>query len=377
MSVKSYNSPHGKAWRVRVSKGPRGARIEVSRVVFGTKAEAKEVEAELRLSLVGLHRPVLSFPSLETPPTVAPSLEVVAARYLRYAKKATRSGGTIEGHLKHALRILGPKTKTAEIGKADIVSFVMKRRNEKNRQGDLISPGTVDRELTTIKAMFNLAKAEDLLRINPADGVPLARLDDSRDRVLSNDEFLKVLAVLHPFHRLIWLIARFTGLRRHHVLDLRFDQFKGGIIRPEGWHPEQNFRRSSKVFGTPPYPKSLLPILRTAKPPRGGGTPEEKRPLVFPWKDKAMKSLQTVFENSRHRSGADYWFHDLRRTFATDLRNKGVPLEVRTSILGHAPDPRYKSHMIYQVVTEAEIRKVGKLVFDDPFFKECLELAKS
>ncbi len=307
----------------------------------------------------------------ESPSPSNPSLYDLTTAYLDYVQNATRSYTTVIGHVRHIHRLLGKKTPCRSIKRADVIRYMQKRRNEKNKTGGFIAPATVDRELTTIKAVYNHACKEGTLDPpwNPAQYVKPANIPNARDSVVSDDEFMILLESLSAFHRPIWMFARFTGLRLHHILELDYCQFQEGILRPHDFDSRNHLYTSSKRFGAPPYDSSLLLLLDDPLPEKGPVFVYDKKAK----KPKRMKHLQTVFELSRKRAGFHYLFHDLRRTFATDLRHKNVPIEVRTAIMGHAPDPRFASHMRYQVISREDILEVGQQVFADPFYKRCLK----
>lgn len=198
---------------------------------------------------------------------------------------------------------------------------------------------------------------------NPADMVEVKRTDDTRERFLSKQELhrLKIALDEKMFRkgtkdinqtnlrmRLIVLIAVSTGMRsaevhRLHWSDVMYDQeliavkarLKRGKVRyvPMASELAEEIRRYPAILGED----------RIFPPTRG---------------DKSGRHrLEGSFEDLLKRAHIrDFWFHDLRHTFASWYMMNGGDLYELAKILGHA---NIKMTERYAKLARAHITKTG------------------
>jgi integrase len=93
-----------------------------------------------------------------------------------------------------------------------------------------VRPGTVNRELDTLRAIFARAVEWRLLVENPAAGVKRLKVENRRTRVLSDDEQIALIEALPRKARLITALLAVTGARVGEVLGLRWDDVTDGEI---------------------------------------------------------------------------------------------------------------------------------------------------
>jgi integrase len=152
----------------------------------------------------------------------------------------------------------------------DFRQFRLWRSKHKTRNV-LVSPTTIDREQQFLRAAYNVANQNQVLDppYNPAAYVKLARVPNRRDRVLTDVEFAAVVVALaperrkhlEPVYRVFLLAARYLGLRKSALLDLRWSRIDGGIIYPPEFDPSTGLYQSSKRHGVVPIPPALLAEL--------------------------------------------------------------------------------------------------------------------
>lgn len=195
-----------------------------------------------------------------------------------------------------------------------------------------VSGSTVNRELALLKSLFNVAIAEGRVTSNPVKAVTFFPETARRqDRILSPLEIEHLIEAAAPHLRPILATALFTGLRKGDILSLRQEDldFERHVVRVI-------MQKTGDAVEIPMHP-ILERILRAVV---------SDSPFVFVSEKPARKSgeytrptdCKTAFWGALERAGLSdkgYWFHDLRRTFASTLYRSGVPLLTVSRLLGH------------------------------------------
>lgn len=114
-----------------------------------------------------------------------------------------------------ALKIVGPKTRVADIGKLHLAKIEQKLTGK-------YTPSTVRDTIQTLQTVFSWAIRHDLLTENPLAGYqkPTGR---SRTRVVTDEEFDKLLAGSDASFRDVLTALRYTGCRPVEVRTLVWD----------------------------------------------------------------------------------------------------------------------------------------------------------
>jgi integrase len=179
------------------------------------------------------------------------------------------------------------------------------------------------------------------VQTNPFAALPIGRNVAKRERVLSDDELVRIWNAAaddgsSPYGAIIRLMI-LTGQRRGEVAGIKWDELSDNLA----------------VWTIPgERTKNGLPhIVPLSEPARAllSEHPRQKD-LVFPG------DRQTVFSGwSKCKtrldttSGVSNWrLHDLRRTVATGLQRLGVRLEVTEAVLNHVSGSRAGIIGIYQ-----------------------------
>jgi integrase len=97
----------------------------------------------------------------------------------------------------------------------------------------LTAPATVNREITCLKTIFSKAVKNDKAERNPTQGVKMLKENNERDRILSQEEYVRLLAHSQDYIRPIIKVAYHIGLRQGEILALTWGQvdLKEGFIR--------------------------------------------------------------------------------------------------------------------------------------------------
>jgi integrase len=291
----------------------------------------------------------------------------------QYDKELRKVGGvrgkkTVWGHMKVLEEFFG-KMQLREINVASIREYKRWRVGRKTRMGTTISLSTINRELSTMRAMFNEAIVNDLgrIRISPFERAKKGELIDpsaevKRQTTISFEEedvVLEKCAGDYLRHATVLLICALdTGARRGELLgvrkstDLHFGQGKflvngrpcedcrqniGDHMIVCSWKRNGGIKRAVPV--TPRVKAAILdlienPGIATFKT----GRKSKKKPdpdLVF-----GVGTYQRACEKVRAAAGLDHVrLHDLRHTAATRMKELGLALEDIGVVLGHS-DPR-------------------------------------
>lgn len=219
-------------------------------------------------------------------------------------------------------------------GDLDLTRITTKMIEEyKMARLESVTPSTLNRELNTVKNMFNKATEWGYLRESPAKVTKWIKTSKGSIRFLSRDEADRFLEMCkgsnnQHFHAIV-VVAVNTGMRRGEILRLRWEDvdFKRSrlqVVSREDGHTKNYESR------TVPMNRVVSDLLR--KHPR-----RLDSPFVFcningdPFAD-----VDTSFATALRRSGVPHFrFHDLRHTFASWLVMGGVDLRTVQELLGH------------------------------------------
>ena len=192
------------------------------------------------------------------------------------------------------------------------------------------APGTCDRILILARHIFNSAIKWKTPGVNnPAKEVDLLKVDNKRERFLSEEEvrrlYSAVLASDNPMLKYIVPMLLLTGARKREVLDARWEDFD---VDNRLWRIP--FTKSGRPR-TVPMSDGVMSVLDTV--PRIAGSP-----YVFPNPDtkKPFVTIHYTWDTARKRAGLrDVRMHDLRHSFASILINSGRSLYEVQHLLGH------------------------------------------
>jgi len=187
------------------------------------------------------------------------------------------------------------------------------------------------RARSTLSTTFVWALKEGLLETgqNPVTLVndPLAGVDNSRDRVLSDVELAKVWAACRDddFGKIVKLLI-LSGCRRDEIGSLKFSEcdLDTGTITIAA---ERSKNRRAHCLTLPP---TALDILQSI--PR-----RENRDYVFGQSGQGFQRWGAYTTALRERLGEmpPFTLHDLRRTFRTGLGRLGIPSHVAELAINH------------------------------------------
>ena len=198
------------------------------------------------------------------------------------------------------------------------------------RKTDGVKPGSINRELATLKKAFNLALKEwEWVRENPTSKVSLEEEDNKRDRWLTFEEEDRLLEVCHPpWMKEIVLFALNTGMRLGEILALRWgdvDLLRKTVVV---------MKSKNKDRRTIPINEKAFDLLETKAKVRS-----IKTDLVFFSQNHSMivncEASRFFHDTVVKAQIEDFRFHDLRHTAATRMIQAGKDLYKVQRLLGH------------------------------------------
>ncbi len=255
--------------------------------------------------------------------------EDFAEDYLIYSKTNKRPNSYIRdkssfGHLMphfKGMTLSSIKPKHIEYYKKARLETDIKVRPGKKKP----DPGTINRELDSLQAMFTVAEKLDSFEgKNPVKAVQKLPMQEKPMRILKKDEIDRLVRISEGFTRALIIIALNTAMRKNEILNLRWNDvdFAGGFI-----HIKES--KSNKI--------RKVPMNLVA----GNTIKEIKREGEFvfhnPKTGTRIRDFYRSWKTAREDAGIPgLRFHDLRHTAATLMVQGGIDLVTVRDILGHA-----------------------------------------
>lgn len=220
-----------------------------------------------------------------------------------------------------------------EIGKRDCLDVI-------DRLADQGKTTAARRLHGHLHRLFNWAIGRDIITVNPLTRVDKPGAVVRRDRVLSDDELVKVWNAATRLgwpHGPAFQLLILTGARREEIGQLRWSEIDNNTIKLEGsrtkngepHHIPLSAVAAAVLYDLPRIAESEFVFTFSGKSP------------LTTW-SKAKAALDDVAGIQPFRT------HDLRRTCATGLQKLGTPLQVTEAILGHTAGSRGGIVGVYQ-----------------------------
>lgn len=178
---------------------------------------------------------------------------------------------------------------------------------------------------------------------NPAQGVKQLKENNERDRILSPEEYARLLTHCPAHLKPIVKLAYHTAMRRGEILNLTWGQvdLKEGFIKLRAEDTKTNEGRLV------PLNLELVEIFKAM--PRG--FPQSP---VFTYKRRSMAEMKRSFATACKRARIeDFTFHDLRHTAINNWRMQGHDYLRIMAASGHRTLSVFKR---YNTVSKDELK---------------------
>jgi len=203
-----------------------------------------------------------------------------------------------------------------------------------------LSPRSVNRKVTTVKAFFKFLMKENIVQKNPAVNLPLPKIrkklpsfvdEINLNRLLDDGFFTDDFKGIRD--KLIVALLYGTGIRLAELLTLK----DADINTNEFLIKVLGKRQKERVI---PYPRSLNGLLFQYKEARNAEIGFKPERLLVTEKGKPVyeKLIYRVVKNNLAKvtSLEKKSPHVLRHSYATHLLNKGADLNAVKELLGHS-----------------------------------------
>ena len=325
--VLEVRSCGGRTWYVRFTNA-RGRRrqLRLGDAKDLSLADARALAQDHRHSVALGRDPADDRQALRQVPTLETFVAETFLPFIQISKTSWKQDLSLLN--KHILPALGSKHLDA-ISRDDVLVLMQKRIANK------AAAGSVNRVIILLRFLFNQAIRWGVVGVtsNPTKDIPLLKLNNQRQRFLSQQEAFRLLeAVEQSINPMLGFIVAFlllTGARKREVLDARWDciDWQRRIWRIP-------ISKSGKARYVPLSDTAMV-LLRQ----RQLQTADNDCDWVFPnpSSGKPYRCITNAWVTARRRAGLDdLRIHDLRHSFASFLINNGRSLYEVQRILGHS-----------------------------------------
>lgn len=277
-------------------------------------------------------------------------LTLLACEYLQ-ARQNRMAWSTIQ-LTKRAFRYL-----IKQVGDIDLEFFTVEHAESfQNYLLDTYSKTTANIYIKTLKPVFRWAMRRHWIK-QDVFAIPLAKPTKLKMRIYEPSEFQAILSASNLLWRGRILLAKTSGLRRSEVLSLHISDidYEQGLINIQpktdtrnswAWEPKGRCYRTvpltdetAKVLmeiqdglpnGHPYIMMTELRYWRIIQMKRKGELPERIR---FCPDENFSTPFRRILRRAKVKPGT---FHDLRRTYLTELAENGLPMHFLQKIAGHS-----------------------------------------
>ncbi|MCP4607020.1 MAG: site-specific integrase [Proteobacteria bacterium] len=237
----------------------------------------------------------------------------------------------------HLMKHLG-NTRMCRITDDELKRYRNTRTQEKDCRGNYPTESTINREVSLYRRIHRFM-VFDMKRL-PASSIPQVKLKNEkkyiRKTVINEEQFQRLLENAATPLKPILIMAFDLGMRKSEILLLKEDRcvLKNNLIFLKAEDTKTNDAR--KIPLTPRARGVLEEALRN--PDR-----EDKYVFVNPKTGTYWRNIRKMWVPARKLAGltadtgfeCDFRFHDLRHSFTTCARKRGISETVIMSITGH------------------------------------------
>lgn len=279
--------------------------------------------------------------------------------------------------LRDAKRNVETLKKTFEGMRIPTITTATVKGYVENRMNEGVSNATINRELSGLKRMFNLASQCTPPKVGQVPYIPMLKESNTRKGFFEHGEYLAVKDALPDYLMPVVNFAYHTGWREGEILGLTWSKvdLKLGIVRLDPGETKNKEARTIHLDG------ELLQEMKTLHSNRRLGCPyvfhrDGGRIQGFrkAWKTACIAAgLFDVKKDSegnplvvKDREGNEHTvkvhtkiFHDFRRTGVRNMVRAGVPERVAMKRSGHKTRSVFDR---YNIVSEADDQEAARKI---------------
>lgn len=204
-----------------------------------------------------------------------------------------------------------------------------------------LAPSTIHNAVLPLRAIYRRAQDREEIAVNPTAKLALPRDRRRRERIAEPREIEALLAVLQPYHRVLWSAAVYAGLRRGELQALHWKaiDLEAGIVRVEhSWDRVAGLVSPKSRSGerSVPIPGVLAHELREFRLRQGTGG----EGFVFSHAGERPFDPSNALRSARRSWAAaglgSLGFHEARHTYASLMIAAGVNAKALSTYMGHS-----------------------------------------
>lgn len=268
------------------------------------------------------------------------------------------------------------KKSFANMRVVDITTDKIQAHVEK-RMKDGLTNGSINRELSALKRMFNLGARCTPPKVNLVPYIPMLKESNVRKGFFEIEEFIRLKNALPDYLKPVVTFAYHTGWRSGEILNLTWDKvdLKEGIIVLNPGETKNEGARTVYLN------EELLKEMKALQSKR-----QLNCPYVFSYNGNKIKSIKTVWRTACIKAGLcepykdangnpvvkklkkgkvkekivmkpTKLFHDFRRTGVRNMVRAGIPERVAMMISGHKTRSVFER---YNIVSDQDLREAAR-----------------
>lgn len=249
-----------------------------------------------------------------TAQTIADLIDDYIEQYARLRKRSWREDRRI---LQNVVKPVWKHKAIAEVARRDVRALIEGMAEE--------APVSANRTLACIRKMFSFALDRELIEVNPASRMARPGAEQSRDRVLTDEEirtFWQASEELEPAMRAFYRLRLLTAQRGGEVAAMQWQD----VDLTTGWWTIPAAVAKNKMAHRVPLGLSALAIVKDLTPAADGYVLAGAR-----GRRQQSEAAQAFADIT------DFRGHDMRRTAATLMASRGgIPRLTIGKLLNHA-----------------------------------------